>query len=760
MKTSQNMIEDLARKDGDPSTGWASLGLSIAKVLEIHAAELKCTLQIIHGEGDLSYPLSGVEILLPSIGSRHFMGAIPEIGDKCVVGWFVGDSKGPANGKTPAILAWWPQATYLGHDWLPTQSFKPGEGFDSNKRRQEIESHYSRVRNKLRHYQPGNVGASSSQGSDLVLDESVLLSNRRSNEILLRDQDQAIVLRSLQQFHAMSGARVYAGMVQRDARSLPKEMFSDGIKWDSSIQLDTQGRPLYPLDDEYEVREETPGLLSPHPLFVRNNPTINEDGDITGSRTFEGEVEPPMDPYRFLYDAGLVGEEFFDETLEGLTYGGKSIFRLGTEGDNATDTGNAFTEYRIEVTHTTDGTLPVTEQTDGFDADKLPNERGGDSNTPFIEWVLGTPVGNDPFSNQGKPLYGLPLVPQEQEIVAADDETRVEDHAATLLKVSPVLSNVRDAFASWTKGGKFKAHVSSPASDAVRVSALGGVQLSSEAELTLGADSINLFTTNESYISSNTITLKAEGSREGGPLEGDGREASIFINGTKRVALQSGTSLSFKAPIVDFSEAGEIRLNSNSLLDLSTGSGLNLAGDRVKVTSTGSYDEVIAGPPSFNALHGPVKKVTIAANPVTGHPGGPSDSYTNAYGGREEIYLTATTNTKTIATGTETTTIGVGQSTNTVGTNVATHSMDGFKFIAPTGTVNMVGGALISMSSAVIQTSARTATRIASPSISLLSPGVASGAIVCGSDIDPILGVPFSTFCPPRGQNLGAAVFA
>jgi hypothetical protein len=38
--------------------------------------------------------------------------------------------------------------------------------------------------------------------------------------------------------------------------------------------------------------------------------------------------------------------------------------------------------------------------------------------------------------------------------------------------------------------------------------------------------------------------------------------------------------------------------------------------------------------------------------------------------------------------------------------------------------------------------------------VSLGSPGVSAGPIVCGSDIHPILGVPFATFCPPRGQNL------
>ena len=80
-------------------------------------------------DGEFEEPIyDGVELLFPSIGSRHFLGAIPEVGDMCVVGWFATDTKGAAGSKRPAILAWLPKAYYLGQEWIPTQSFNEDEG--------------------------------------------------------------------------------------------------------------------------------------------------------------------------------------------------------------------------------------------------------------------------------------------------------------------------------------------------------------------------------------------------------------------------------------------------------------------------------------------------------------------------------------------------------------------------------------------------------------------------------------------------------
>lgn len=757
-KPIEQRMKDMARKEAHPAKGWSSLSLCLARILEIHWEEMRCTIEVLAGQGDYTHPYSGVELLMPSMGNRHFMGGIPEIGDQCVVGWFVGDPSGSANAKTPAILAWWPSATYLGHDWIPTQDFAPKEGLDGEANQDRVANLYKRIRNKLRHYEPGNIGASSSQGSDMVLDASVTLSNRRSNELILRDQDQAIILRSLQQFHALSGARVYAGMVQRDARSLPKEMFSDGIKWDSSVQLDAEGNPYYPFDPEFEQSEVGAYKLDPHPLFSRGDEATLSGNSISGDRAFSGNIPPDLDPYRFLYRAGLVSEDFYDNTQDALTYGGKSVFRVGTSfNDNAEVEGEAFTEYRIEVNHTSDGVLPVTEQTDGFDSDRLPDELGADKNTPFIEWVLGTPVGNDPFGTRSN-LYGKPLVPsltpEIGTLISADSDTAFADHSATLLRVTPIVPDLADSFATFTKGGKFKANISSPEEDSLEVRAEGGASLNVNGTLNLRSNRAVINNQSTEVVAQGAISLDARGAITGSPLVGDGQEVSVNIRGSRRIALQSATSISFNAPVVDFSQAGEIRLNSTNQMSLTTGSGLELSGQRMKQTATGSLDLTVSGPPDFNATHGAVRKTKIVASPVTGHPAGASDEYTNAYGGRSETFVGPATNTRTVATGTETKTIVAGTDTTLVSGNSQITDPTGIKITAPVGMVAITSGSAISLTSNAVVVKGASAVVISGASVVLGSPGTAFGSILCGSDIHPILGVPWQTLIPPRGQNL------
>jgi hypothetical protein len=755
--------DDMERREAHPAKGWSSLSLCLARVLEIQWEEMRCTIEILAGQGDYTTPYSGVELLMPSMGNRHFMGGIPEIGDQCVVGWFVGDTSGSANNRTPAILAWWPSATYIGHDWIMTQDFAPDEGFDSSKEQEQVSNFYRRIRSKLRHYSPGNIGASSSQGADMVLDESVTLSNRRANEIILRDQDQAIVLRSLQQFHAMGGARVYAGMVQRDARSLPKEMFSDGIKWDSAVQIDADGNPFNPFDEGFEESTIPYNQLDPHPLFSRGEEagSISPQGEISGSQpAFDGSIPPNLDPYRFLYRAGLVDDQFYDSSNTSLasTYGGKSTLRVGAEyGKNAIEEGEAFTEYRIELSHTHDGVLPVTEQTDGFDSDKLPGERGKDRTRPYIEWVLGTPAGNNPFGSEAS-LYGIPLVPkvsaEEAVYDGARDDTPFADHAATLLRVTPLVPDVEDSFVSWTKGGKFKANVSSPEDDAMVSRVEGGAQLFM-GSLQVESGNTRLKSSGATEMEVGALSISATSANDGAPLEGDSNQVSVSIKGRRRISLQSDTAISLKAPIVDLSEAGEVRLSSSQQMSFSTGSGLSLSAQNVKQTATGSMDITVTGPPDFNAAHGAVRKTTIGASPATGHAGGTSDSYINTSGGRSEIYLGVTNNIKAVSSGTETRAIGAGGvDTLIVGENLRVIDPTGFKFASPSGSIIATAGNLISLTSNTIFAKGVSLVSMSAPSVLLGSPGASFGPIVCGSDIHPILGVPFSTFCPPRGQNL------
>ena len=181
---------------------------------------------------------------------------------------------------------------------------------------------------------------------------------------------------------------------------------------------------------------------------------------------------------------------------------------------------------------------------------------------------------------------------------------------------------------------------------------------------------------------------------------------------------------------------------------------MNTTASTIKQSSMGQYEQVCGGPADFNPLAGPARKITVAESPATGGAGTPSDSYTNVFGGKSEIYLGPATNTKTIVVGTETTTIGAGALTTTVGATTTIVDPTGHKFIAPTGMITATAGTLISLTANVVSIRGNTSVIISGSGVTLASPGTSVGPIVCGSDIHPILGIPYNIFCPPRGQNL------
>ena len=111
------------------STGGA---FNIASVARVDYANHKINLRVMTGETVLR---EEVPILHPNAGNRHFLGAMPEPGDLCVVGY------GPAIEGTskPYIVGWLVPGPTLGHDWLPTQPFAPDEfGMSPKAKREQI----------------------------------------------------------------------------------------------------------------------------------------------------------------------------------------------------------------------------------------------------------------------------------------------------------------------------------------------------------------------------------------------------------------------------------------------------------------------------------------------------------------------------------------------------------------------------------------------------------------------------------------------
>jgi len=734
----KSQIRSSLIRPNNPSSGWSALSLGTAKIQMINWSELRCTIKVLDGE--FEEPIyDGVELLFPSIGSRHFLGAIPEIGDMCVVGWFVTDSTGAAGSKRPAILAWLPKAHYLGQEWITMQAFDEEEGLlNTPKDRKHLDGVSNRIRHKMRHYEPGNIGASSSQGSDLVLDEGVLLSNRRANEIRLRDQDQALVVRSLQQFHAMSGARIYGGMVQRDARIIPYDLISDGRAWDSPTQVNLDGSPVN--ENQFES-DSSEGKYQPHPLFRKTA--------LDGKSNFENDVSKDypkhLDPYRLMYKANLIDENLkASSEIDFNVYGGKAILRYDADGQKTFN--RATTEYRIELNHTTDGLLPVTEQTDGMDIDRIPEIRGGSDTVPYIEWVLGTVVGNDAFSDGGRKLYGKPLYVNNDYII--DDATAqdVENHLATLFRIKPVLGEDSPSFVGFTKAGAFRGHLSSKEDFGAKLKIDGGLGLE-----ILGNTEILYSTSNFTLKGDGSLNLRSNRSSvymyAGGTFKGDPDGNSIVLEGKGNIALKSNSIISLDAPTVRLRNAAALSFSSQSDFAINSGESVSIKTNTLKQAVMGGQNAVFASP---NPL------VPAIENKIVGGAG-VVEKNTYTAGVKTTVALTNLTDTTTIPTGAITQTVGVGAITQTASGNSSIISPAGVNITATTGIASLTalaGIATITGNAGVTITSVGPVA-IRGLSVALSSAaGPSIGFIMCASDINPITGTPFLATMIPRGQIL------
>lgn len=759
-----------------PDMNW---GLGMARVVNVDYEEFTVTLRTLSGASQM-YQRVPVPMTFPGAGMRHFFGAMPEIGDHCVVGWSAQESSEKGGGtKTPIVLAWVTPGTAFARDWATAASFDPDE-YDLSSPREKglVEGAHSITRRKLRHIQPGNIVASSSQGSDLVLDESILLSNRRGNEIRLRDQDQALVLRSLQQFHAMAGARIYAGMVQRDTTFLQKTMVSDGTSWDDLFQS-YNGQPF--SETENTQTPNTPsGFLSPAAVLARSRLTDGSKGRATIP------VEPNLDPYLFLTRGGFINELGFvtdDKHDADGYYGGKPIYRVASSGKtNATIDADAptFTEYRIEVNHTSTGRLPVSEQTDMFDADRLPLSNPNAKtnvpppNVPFMEFVLGSVVGNDAYSPEGRKKYGLPLVAKVFEgdtfvprLDAADlgikgqGATPVGEHLASLFRMVPPVENTESSGTFWgvNKSGQFKASIGGDPkqfsaevamSGSLKIGLGGGMRFISDGHLewvTRNKASLNMTAPEGSvyiYGGGPTKSNAAAGERANGTDGGEGDLPAVNIQAKTNMRLQAEKLVAIKAGTLT-TNSTVANLTAHEELTLDGVRKTSISSENYQLSVSGKAQESYGGP-----KYGLPTNMPLHERTYTPLSPGTCEKVTYTLGDREEqFYL-----------GNHTTTILVGNmlyqtfsgtwSAVAMGSSMAMGS-SGISALATTGVLSLkagAGAATMSGQASATMSTPGLATVRGGAGIYLAAPvtGTDFGPIICAGTLEPLTGLPFATW--------------
>lgn len=632
--------------------------LRVAKVTRVDTKKMTCSLFCLTGNED-SY--DDVAITFPGAGGRSFLGVMPEVQDLCVVGFSPAESGAT---RVPYIVGWLLASATAGYDWVVSSTLPESELNLTPALKETLSGSYGRRRVKLRQMEPGNLVGSSSQGSDLILNESVLLANRRGNEILIRDQDQAIVTRSLQTFHAGAGVRVYTGMVQRDATLLPTQIFGDGRIWDGDQQVDDEGNPI--PSARLEFNSDLVQTYTPNSVF-------GEDVGIP-----MGLADPAAFMPRGLY-VDDNGEMYDGMVSPDAVYGGKPMYRVSVDGANGvlTPGTRVFSEYRIEVSHSSDGTLPVTEQTDGVDIDRILQtaptgtaDGGGDinplnrsPNEAMASMVLGTAVGNDPYWDRDS--YGVPLVPQMYDkngvfapsvrgALPGEDPT---NHAAFLIRVrNPYDLKAPEAFFGITKGGTLRSYFPGTGSSSHqeffktgKLSVMGadptGMSYGVQADGLISLKNVN----RGRPLDNLGVEITSEGgavSIYGGAAQTQGVDGlypggnppanALMLQSAKGALFSAVEDLKITGQTVTVSEADTVAVTANNLLSLRASDTLNLAAKSYGLSVNGNANETFGGPKDALQTNGPLRVTTFTASAFTGFLGGTVDEHNILMGDRKE----------------------------------------------------------------------------------------------------------------------------
>jgi len=772
---------DLRVERMNPDTGRAAWALCVCKVVNINYEDMFVTLRTVVGTSQ-EFQRIPVPMTFLGCGARHFFGAMPQEGDYCVCGWMPQSSEGAgksAGTKIPVILSWIPHGVQMGQGWMVTQPFSEDEyNFGDDRDAKAVKGAFQQQRHKLRHIQPGNIVCSSAQGSDLVLDEGVYLTNRRANEIRLRDQDQAIVMRSLQQFHAMAGVRIYGGMAQRDATLLQPTMVSNGLFYEGGSLVDEGNPSDLGMWDEFPLNQLTPSRI------LRREATPS---GALGEAEFD--VPDNLDPY-VLLRRGLIIDKRGRvqisstgvESDDSAYYGGKTYYRVASVpsrygvGNAAVGVKTAaFSEYRIEVSHTSDGTLPVTEQTEGFDADRTPKSPNADnpsavsSQAPLVEVVYGTVIGNDPFSTEGKKVYGLPLTASVSGSTASITSglgVGVEKHLASLFRLMPMPSlGTEGAWWGVRKDGvlvgslkSIEAHLAQGATIStgkpISISGSGISMVSKSGGANKGGEGAAI------DISSETggINIYA-----GGPLGGAAAAVGNMIGaktGTSPSLLMTGAVIKANAgKEVEITAGDAIRLNTpkdlkmegGGVTEIKGGDRLILSADEIVFNTTAKIVHQQGGPKHSLPTNGAVREQSIQCL----FPGVQDKLDFPLMGGQEK---TATLGDflQTVMAGAITHETLAGNVKLQAGVNTVKVKMAGVDAVATVGPASLkalAGGATVMGTTSVSVTSSGSVRTTAS-NISFMAPCAKSGGVITMSDIHPIIGQPLgSPLCGMMGAT-------
>jgi hypothetical protein len=361
--------------------------LHAGHIVHVDTETMVCSVRLDSMQGerhDVPIPASG------GGGPRSFSGTIPEPGSKVIIGWKKFDSQGRS--FAPYILTFLTPGTFMARDYEPFSSSDPADAqavlqIDPSLA-DDPRQNLGVIRLKSRKGYPGDYVASSKDGADFILDRDVLLTNRAGNEFRLRDADQTSILQTRNEFVSNAAGYYKRGLIKRNAFAFLPDLYpfdNNGVQ----ATVISPGTSTTLVNGEPSDRNPAYDTLLGFGL-INADGTLNFQDQTTPAGYGINTSNPKTQP-------GDTNTLVFYPPV--VTPDGQHISYIvqGEPINSMAGTQLAYTEDRAEIRHLSDGTMAVTEEGDGFQVD---------SPAPvYIEDVKGTVVGNDFFTDSGRPLY-------------------------------------------------------------------------------------------------------------------------------------------------------------------------------------------------------------------------------------------------------------------------------------------------------------------------------------------------------------------
>ncbi len=336
-------------------------GVKIATVIRVDPLNMTADLAVLTGGNSRRME---VPLTQGGAGPRSFWGMVPEKGSLAIIGY----RRKHANLQEAVILGYLPSAMRSGLRFDPYHV--AGQDEVAAEEQQLFNELYGKpIRHKRLLLDEGDAGGMSSAGAEFALTRDVRFCNRGGDLIELRDDDRTLVTQALHSFASTSAGVEVAGAVRRRELFVPDEITAAGGR-----QLKTPKERYFGADvlQTAGAGDEKGGAYKLAGADGTLGPRVNAPADLPPVRFADG---------RRAHYVSIEPEGVFEEP-DGAAY--------------------AFTERRVEIRHTTDLIQEVLGEIDGFTMDRP---------IPYITQVVGTVVGNDPWSSLGMRQYGKILKP-------------------------------------------------------------------------------------------------------------------------------------------------------------------------------------------------------------------------------------------------------------------------------------------------------------------------------------------------------------